>query len=600
MATGYSGYSDAATANLAANTSAPEAPTNFELAQAPEIENGLAKLTFGFTRPTKTVLTLAEAVSDDEFSLAVIGTTNATIHNANVTVINTLADYTGSLTSGDIIQFGAATYKYVIKSITSSAITLTYGLAAAIGVITNISLCTKTAESGATSHSFRVNSIEGNEVYIYHEALNVINKWTVTTTLGTFLDKDKILATINETVRDWAKTRLYTSDTTPLAILTETDSLLNQKAVVFSQTITGIINPDDYISFGSSETYYQVDSITGIDSILLKTNLAVTILAGTQIYKKKLLTDDATPIPYVFPDYQNTPLIEYSGNETLDDLSGYKLYMKTSTQTQGSLGTLIDTFTITDAYLTNYTDGTSQYVFYAPDDSYNGREMYFALKAYDTEMPTSNDSLADMNAYLISLPTAVDITSVTLDIDANEAEIIYGAITGAGKNPHMLEVMNNNAAQYSTRGGFDIYYKVLTSLAMGKGYYLAVDVNNGKIIHPDIVADDFVLVRDTSSRHIWIAQATVNGSVALNDTVKTYGDAGISYLTGHSSINITAKRAAIDKDTDSALPLSSGAMPVKQYLTEFANSFTVTGLLNNREYVFVMSSVDTEILYEKR
>ena len=417
--------------------------------------------------------------------------------------------------------------------------------------------------------------------------------------MGTFLDKDKILATISETDRDWAKTKLYTTDATPTAIVTDTISLANQKAVVFASAITGLILPGDFISFGDNETFYEVAS-NKHTSILLTTNLASNIAVSTQVYKKKLLTDDATPVTYTFPDYQNTPLIEFSGNETLVDLSGYKLYMKTSLQTQGSLGTLVKTFTISDTYLTNYTDGTSQYIFYAPDDNYNGREMYFALKAYDTEMPTSNDSLADMNAYLISLPTPVNISSVVLDINANEATITYGTITGSGKNPHMLVVMENNAAQYSTRGGFDIYKKDFTTLDIGKGYYLAVDANNGKIIHPDIIAGDFVLVRDTSSRHIWVGEATVNGSVDLNDNVKTFGDAGISYLTAHSTINITCKRAAITKATDSCLPLSSDATPVKQYLTEYQNTYVVTGLENNKEYLFVAESIDGEVIYNKQ
>ncbi|HNQ19532.1 MAG TPA: hypothetical protein PKI46_00565 [Bacteroidales bacterium] len=600
MTTGYSGYSDAKTANLGANTSEPKAPTGFQLKQMPEMYNDLAKLTFQFTRPTKTVLTLTEAVSDNEFYTVTIGTTNNSTHNANVTVINTLTDYTGSLTAGDIIQFGIATYKYIIKSITSTQITLTYGLATSISVLTDIKICIKTAESGTSSRSFRCNSTEGAEVYIYHEASNIINKWTVTTTLGTFLDKDKILATISETDRDFAKTRLYTSDTTPLAIKTSTVSLAGQKAVVFDNTITGIILPDDYISFGDDETFHQVDSITGATSILLKANLTTAISASTQVYKKKLLSDDATPVPYEFPDYQNTPLNEFTGDETLIDLWGYKLYMKTSTQTQGSLGTLVATFSKDNEYLINYTDGTSDYIFYAPDDSYNGREMYFALKAIDTEMPTANESLADMNAYLISLSTPVLISSVVLDTDLNEATITYGTVTGSGKNPHLLDVMNNNIAQYSTRGGFDIYKKAFTALDMGKGYYLAVDANNGKIIHPDILAGDFVLVRDTGSRHIWVGEATVNGSVDLNDTVKTYGDASISYLTAHSTINITAKRATIVKSTDSCLPLSSDATPVKQLLTEYSNTFTATELTANQEYLFVAESIDTEILYEKR
>lgn len=597
MSIGYSGYGDSKTANLAINTSEPEAPKNFILKQMPEIVNNKAVLTFSFTRPTKSVLTLTEAQSDDEFSTNNVGATAAQVFNANVTVIDTATDLTGSLTAGNIIKFSAfSPYYYIISAITASEITLTYGLAEPLSASTDIYLCTKTAESSASSRAFRVNSAVGNSVNIYHIASDTTNKWTVTTTLGSFLDIDKVLATINEATRVYAKTQLFNAELTPAAITTATVSLANQTGVTASEDVSSYLATGDFISFGDNETFYEIQTVA-TTAITLTTNLLLEIPALTQIYKKKVMTDDPTPVAYEFPDYVNTSLIEFSGNETMTDLGGYELYMKTSSQTQGSLGTLIETIPVDDALLVNYNDGSAQYTFYADDDTFNGREMYFALLAYDTTMPTANKSLADLNAYVISIPTAVAISSVSLNIDTKVATINFGTITGSGKNPHMLVVMNNNAAQYSTRGGFDLYKALFVALDMGKGYYLGVDANNAKIVHPDILANDFVEVRDSISRHIWVGKATVNGSVDLNDTVKTFGTASISYLTGHSTLNITAKRAAISRTTSSVLPLTSDATPVKQYLTEYSNTYTVSNLTANAEYLFAMESIDTEITY---
>lgn len=596
MSIGYSGYSDAVTANLGINTSAPEAPKDFILKQNPAIDNNKAVLTFEFTRPTKSVLTLTEAQSDDQFSTSDVGLTADVIHNANVTVIATAADLTGSLSANDIIMFATDGHYYRISSIDASAITLTYGLAVAIPNSTSILKCTKTAESISGSRAFRLNSAVGNSVNIYHNANNITNKWIVTTALGEFLDIDKVLATISEANRNYAKTKMYNSDITPLVITTGAIALANQTGVTASEDVTSYLSAGDFISFGDNETFYEIETIS-TTAITLTTNLAYELPDETQIYKKKVLTDDATPVAYEFPDYVNTPLIEFSGNETMTDLGGYELYMKTSSQTQGSLGTLIKTITLADANLINYNDGSSQYTFYADDDTYNGREMYFALLAYDTTMPTANKSTADLNAYVISLPTAVEITNVSLNIDTKVATVNFGTITGSGKNPHMLVVMENNANQYSTRGGFDLYKGLFVALDMGKGYYLGVDANNAKIVHPDILANDFVEVRDSISRHIWVGKATVAGSVDLNDAVKTFGTALISYLTGHSTLNITAKRVTINRSTDSVLPLTSDAAPLKQYLTEYSNTFTVSNLTANAEYLFVMESIDTEITY---
>lgn len=601
MGIGYSGYSDPKTANMGANTAPPEAPENFQVKEMPTMnDGGNNNVKFTFKRPTKTILTLVEAVSDDVFDLTIIGTTSDAVHNANVTVINTAANYTTSLTVGDIIQFGTDTHKYIIKAITASQITLTYGLNSIVMNLTDIKKATKTAESPATSRQFRINSKQGNTVEIYHQVSGqtLINKWTATTTLGSFLDIDKILANISEENRTFAKDIIMSADASPIELKVGTEAQAGQKAIIFNGLVTAKIIADDYLCFGDDETFYQVASVPETNAILLKTNLAKTLTVNTKVYKKKLMTDGETPVPYTFTSYNSALLTEFTSQENLDDLSGYNVYVKTSTQTQNSKGTKLTNFPTNDANLTNNSDGTSEYSLSLPDDTYNGKSLYFGLSAYDAEMPAYNESDADINAHVITLPSIVNVSNVVLDAGARTATITYSAVTTGGKNPHLLDMMGNNIAQYSINGGFDLYKCEFAALDMGQGYYLGIDANNAKIIHPDILAGDFIEVRDSSSRNIWVNQATVNGSVDLNESVKTYG-AVYSYLTGHSSLNITAKRATVNKSTDSVLPLTTGESPVKQYLTEYQNTHVVENLEANKEYLFVMESVDTQIVYEK-
>ena len=596
MNTGFSGYGNSKIANTGADTAPPKAPTGFEIKQLPELNtSGNAKIIFTFNKPEDSLLTLIEAESDDIFSTADVGATAAQMYGANVATIGTVTDLTAFLSTADIIQFGSDTTKYRISSISASEIVLTYGLANAIAPSTTIKKCAKTAEAPSTSRTFRVNCFSDSTVKIYHEHNDRITKWTATATVGSFLDKNKILTTVSETNRDFTKDKLYTVDSTPLPIKVGTLAQAGQKAVIFDQTIMGIIIPNDYLSFGTDETFYQVDSITGLNSLLLKTNLSQALAVGTQGYKKVLLAGDP-PVTYVFDGYDTEATQYFECLMTLDDLAGYKIFMKETTQTQESKGTLAVQFLTNDSKLTKYSDGSCDYEFNAPDDSYNGREMYFGLTAYDNAMPTSNESDGDLNAYAVSIPSRVNITNITVDEDTMSSMITYDAVTTNGKNPHLLEMMGDNINQYSTNGGFDLYKKELTVLDMGKGYYAGIDANNGKLIHPDILAGDFVQVRDTVSRHIWVSKAIVNGSCDLNDTVKTYGDAGVSYLSGHLSINVDAKRCAIDKNTDSVLPLGG---ETKQYLTEKQNTHTVTNLDDNKEYIFVMESVDTQISYSK-
>ncbi|HNY13580.1 MAG TPA: hypothetical protein PKK26_18495, partial [Candidatus Wallbacteria bacterium] len=466
MGNGYSGYSDPKTANLAASTAPPEPTKNFHVSKDPELFEGKAKITGTFIKPTNKILNLTEAMSDDVFSGAQVGVTGAVTLNPNVTVIPTMADLTGALAADNIISFSTIDTKYIIKTITASEITLTYGLNDTLTPASAIKKCTKTAESPADSRTFRVNSREGNHVNIYCISGTQTHKWAVLTTLGTFLDMDKILATIDETSRVFSKDQIFTTDSTPLPIMVLSDAAAGQKLVLFDQTIAGLVIPNDYISFGDDETFYQVDTIASASSVMLKTNLAKKITAGTTVFKK---------LASSFTDYQTESLINFSGKEPSTDIKGYKIYMKESLQTENSKGTLVKTITKDNTALTDYNDGTTDIILYADDDTLNGRNMYLGITAYDGEMPTTNESAGDLNARVVSIPSAVDIISVAVDIEAKTVLITYGKITTDAKNPHMLEMMGNNLAEYSINGGFDIYVKAYTTLDMADGFYTVID-----------------------------------------------------------------------------------------------------------------------------
>jgi hypothetical protein len=613
MSTGYSGYSDPAIANAYAATAPPKPPTNFQISsvglQSTLSPNELAKIIFSFTRPTKSLLTLTEAQSDDIFSNTQVMSNDTTPVN-----IQTSANYsmgttsitcnaeTTELIAGDIIQFGSETTKYVIDSIstvlTKSVIVLTYELAIAVSINTNIFKCTKTAESPSTSRGFRINAILADSVNIYHDGGDIINKWICTCTLGSFLDKNKILATINEATRSFAKEKVYTNDTTPLLIKTSGNLAIGATLVTLNYSVAGIIAINDYVNFAeSADTMYKVTGVSGTQ-ITLESGVLTAIASATQLYKKKLLTDDATPIAYTFTAYDSALLNTFSGDMALDDLGGYKLYMKETSQTEGSKGTLIETILANDTNLVNNSDGTATYTFNAPTTTYDGRLMYFALTAYDIVMPTANESTGDLNAWCITLPGQVNIASISQNTTTLDVTVNYSAITTGSKNPHLLSMMGNNVAPFSNNGGFDIYRKVLTTLDPNQGYYLGIDANNGKYYHPSILLNDMVEIRDNISRHIWAVKAVTAGVIDLSDADLTYGTLLVSYLTGHESINITLKRAAVSS-TDTVLPLSSDATPVKQYLTEYQNSYVVTGQEIDKSYCFVMESVDTQISYGK-
>lgn len=132
MSTQRSGFSDPEIANLSATTSPPEAPTVFIVdavgLQITGTPDEFAKLTFKWKRPTRTVLTVTDALTDDVYDAGTLKGNVDGIHGINSTVIATKTDLSALLTADDRIYLGAQTTRYIVESVSASAVTIKWGL----------------------------------------------------------------------------------------------------------------------------------------------------------------------------------------------------------------------------------------------------------------------------------------------------------------------------------------------------------------------------------------------------------------------------------------------------------------------------------------
>ena len=598
MSIGESGFPTPSIANLGAETAPPTPPTELEVLSIGLQDTGspdeLAKLIFKFKRPTTSDLTITDAKTDDVYNSGVsVGTVDGNF-NTGIKIIDTTTDLTGLLSADDRIFLGTQTTRYIVDNVTSAHVEIKYGLLAPVTSSDDIKLLTKTDESPTDSRQLRINSVVGDVASIYYEDGDQLTKWDNTATLGQWEDLNKILVLINESVRQWTIEKI-TSGATPVYVTVDGNIAAGAVTVPISADISSEYSPGESVSFDSGVTFYILSEVNPTN-LVITTGLSVALLDDSQVWLLKEYTDDATPVPFVFEDYDQCVLAYFSGTTVLDDLGGYNLYYKETLATQSVKGVLASDIAFDDSNLVNNSDGTSQYTYNAPTTYFDGRLLYWSLSAYDQRIPTPNESEADLNAYAVSFPGQAHITEFTEDLVNLTMDLTYERITSAGANPHLDDVMNGSTAQYSQRGGYDIFSKELIDLETANGFYEGIDEDNGKYVNTGIILGNIVRVVDVSTRNVWITTSTIAGEVSLNDTVLTFGTTGINYVTGHSSVNIVAQGATIDRDTDSVLPLDDAtpATPVKQYLTDFTNVYTIE-YDSPATYGTVIESVDTEI-----
>jgi len=597
MSIGESGFSTPAIADLAAVTSPPAAPTNLQVdsigLQTTDSPNELAEIVLSFIRPTTSILTVEDAATDDVYDSGTIVGESDDGYAVGIKDIDTDVDLSGVLVADDRVLLGTQTTRYIIDSVTTTKIVIKYGLLAPVTLGDDIKLLTKTSECPTDSRLLRANSVLGDTSSIYYDDLTLLTKWEAITTLGQWEDLNKILASIEESVREWTIERLF-AGATPTAVTVDGDVAIGVLNIPVSDDLTSDLESGNSVTFDLGVNFYVIDSLNS-SSITITSALGEAIDDGTQVAYLKEYTDDATPVPYVFEDYDLCIISNFSGTVVLDDLGGYYLYYKETIATQSVKGTQIEIPT-NDSNLVNNNDGTSEYTFKASTKYFDGRKLYWSLSAYDTRIPTVNESTADLNAYAVSFPGQASITTYSEDLDTLELEITYDNVTDLGMNPHLYDVMDDCIAQYSLRGGYDVYAKIMTELGTSNGFYEGIDANNARYVNTGILNGDIVRVVDSIARTIWLTSATIAGEVSLSDTVLSFGTTGLDYLTAHSSTNITAQKMTIDRDNDSVLPLdeSTPSSPVKQYLTDFNSVYTIT-FDTPGKYGAVIESVDTEI-----
>jgi len=597
MATGESGFSTPAIANLAAETASPKKPTDLEVLtvglQSTGSPDELAELVLKFTRPTESELTVTDAATDDIYDSGVKVGEIDDDYNVGIKALDTDVDLTGLLSADDRTTIGTQTTRYIVDSVTAAQLIIKYGLLATASIGDDIKKLTKTAECSSTSRQFRVNAVLADSASIYYDDATLLTKWINTTTLGQWEDLNKILVLINEAQREWTIERLF-SGATPVAVTVDGNVSEGETVVPVTADLTGDLTAGGIVTFDSGVNFYILDSLDASD-LTLTTGLGEDILDGAQVWFKKLMTDDATPVDYVFEDYDTCLLVNFYGTVVLDDLGGYNLYHKETIATQSIKGTKIEIET-DDTNLVNNNDGTSEYTFKAATTYFDGRKLYWSITAYDQRIPTPNESEGDLNAYAVSYPGQAHITTYTEDIDNLTMQITYERITSGGLNPHLDLVMDASVAQYSIRGGYDVFSKEMTELETANGFYEGTDKDNARYVNTGIVLGDIVRVVDTIARTVWLTNATISGEVSLNDLVLDFGTTGLNYLTAHSSTNINGQKMTIDRDNDSVLPLNAAtpATPVKQYLTDFNNVYTIE-YDSPAKYGTVIESVDTEL-----
>lgn len=586
MTTGQSGYSDPKIADLAAETAPPKPPTGFVVLsvglQSTEPPNEKAKIVFRFTRPTKTQFTTTDAVGDDEFTqVTPQKTTVNAVLAALDTVIPVADDLTGIVNAGDYVTITDTT-PYLVTEVAASYIRIEAGLRGPANIGDAVYLASKTQECPTDSRLIRLNALGGSTVNVLaaHEVSGQIRTyyWSGLTSYGGYLDLNKVVFLCGAATFICSSSFLLDSGLTPITVALEAASA--QVYVTLSSSDHGLLN-GDVISFDNGLTRYTVYGSVGA-VIQLTTPLTAKVNAGTSAYKCQTTMGESYR-DFVIPDFDST--------QPLDDLWGYNLYYKETTASQGSKGSIAASFSVSDANLVNNNDGTSDYTFNAPTTWWDGRKIYFSLSSLDQKIPSPNESDADLNAYCITIPGQVGIESFTEDINAGTMTITYNRVTTGGMNPHLYTVMNDCAAQFSKRGGYDVYAKEMTSLSAGDGFYEPIDSTHANYRHALISVGDMVRVVDRISRHIWMTQATVAGIVPLSDSYLSYGSTGVSYLNGHSSLNVSAHHALINPSTDSVLPLDGVD---KQYLTDFGNQWTIT-FATLSKFAVVMQSVDTEL-----
>jgi len=591
-----SGYSDARAANTAADAAPPAPPTDLiieSVGQHGPAGARLPEIGISFIAPTTTILTAAESLTDDEYDSGSIVSATATPQGTNDTNIATATDLSAVLVPGDRILFAGDVNRYPVVAATATPqeVELLYGLQTALDAGTVIRHITKTAESPADSHIYRLNARIAVSATIYTDDAVTKSKWNLTTALGQWEDLNKVIGTINEAGREWTAHRVIYG-ATPMVALSDAAGGTSAVVVNFDPALS--ISAGQKVGFTalSSDEFYEVYALTATpDRIVLAAPLAENVAAGAEVWIKDEFSIGATP--YVFPDYSAISLADVDAETPLVDLGGYYLYCQAATPaTQEAKGTRVvmiphDEVTV-DGARTEYTWDADSKVF-------EGDRVYFSLSAYDQEIPLPNESTAALNATTITYPGNVTITEFTEDRPALQAVLVLDKITerGDGSNIHLLEVMNQATAQYSTRGGYDIYLKSMTALAPGSGVYEGLTATTARFSHSEILLGDQVRVVDGLTRHEWITQSEAAGKVEFSDADLVFGDLAVDYLAGHKVENISAFRATIDRTTDSVLPLSSEATPQKQYLTDFNDSATIS-IPSIGLYAIAAEAIDTE------
>lgn len=594
MSTGDSGFSNPAFADLLASTAPPLPPVDLTVTavglQGTGAPNELPKITLQFKKPVKKELTVTDAATDDIYDTGYIASYVAADAGVGSKDIFLTSNPIGLIAIGDRVLLGLQTTRYIVDGVYSNRITILYGLLGAIAIGEDCRRIAMIQECPTTSRTLRLNATIGATCYIYAAQLYRKTMWTTTSYLGSWEDKNKVLSKVQES------NRTYTADNPrsgPLGMVIAGGSYsAGGRAVNVNFNCTAYIFPGDHVSFGDADTMYEVDTVSLL-GFSLKTALTSCAWLGDMVWKR----DDS---PTAFTDYQTLLIADYYGRLTLSDLFGYRLYMNYIPATQGAKGVQVEEVAYNAATLSTNANGLVTYIYNAPNANYDGRLMFFSLTAIDKVLPTQNESQAALNAYVVTYPGQADITSYANDVENLTMTVTYERLTANSMNPHLFEFMDQATAQFSKRGGYDLFARMMTPLVAGAGFYQGIDATHGKFVDAIITTGDQVKVVDLATRSWWDARAIVASEVSLDDTILTYGTPGMNYMTAHLSANFAAYRVKFNVATDSVLPydISTPAFPEKQYLTDLGNQYVVN-FATPGNYAVAIEAVDTGIAYGK-
>jgi len=579
-----SGFSDPANTNLTSETAAPTQTTTFQIDEWGLTTTGkpdeLARINFNWFAPTTRDLTTTDALTDDVYDSGTLFGSLSGTYSTNDTTFTMEATATTSVIAADRVYIGADGIRYIVNSITSNVLTIEYGLLNDIVASgAELKLIEKIEECPSGSRQLRVNAQDGDPISVTAQFGTEELGWSVSSVeIAEWEDLNFITGIIDN------DNLSYHVDYTTLTV----EGNVVQGGVIIpmdSDPASQGIAVNSNFALGNEFSTYYTATIVTTSTVTINTTLSGSFASGSEVW----LYQSGTFLEYpsmAIGDIESTKAL------TANEIGSYNLYYSSAVTSNTERGDLLKNILTTDSDYSVQTDGSLDYNFKASNAFFDGSTWYFSLTTLDTAA-SANESNADASAWVTCYPGQAEILSSILS--GTDMEINYKNITATGTviaalelNRHLYDEMGGaTMSGTSPSGGYNVYLVDYAQLTNGS--YAGATTATGYYYNSTILTDDIVIVQDVGIQRIWQVHAEEDGVVTLNnDSLTTGADVDDYFGAGApTTANITAKYARVNRTTDLVNSVA--------YITDFVDTYVVSGLSTTVDQAVTIESVDTQI-----